>query len=142
MNFAKFLRTPFLQITSARLVLNWNKTKCLLLSRIAFLSLSDINKTLKIGITITWSFLLRYVSLEYHYDAGKTQSQYVIGLYRDVNPTKNRCRNNISCPVGYPPTPWIPLEYGRINDSPWWDWKSFCKASLELVLVMLKSFSI
>ena len=29
------------------------------------------------------------------------QSQYVIGLYRDVNPTKNRCRYNIACPLGY-----------------------------------------
>ena len=28
------------------------------------------------------------------------QSQYVIGLYRDVNPTKNRCRHNIRCPLG------------------------------------------
>ena len=25
------------------------------------------------------------------------QSQYVIGLYRDVNPAKNRCRHNIAC---------------------------------------------
>ena len=29
------------------------------------------------------------------------QSQYVIGLYRDVTPTKNRCRHNIGCPMGY-----------------------------------------
>ena len=29
------------------------------------------------------------------------QSQYVIGLYRDVNPTKNRCRHNIGCPLGF-----------------------------------------
>ena len=29
------------------------------------------------------------------------QSQYVIGLYRDVNPTKNRCRHNIGCPLGW-----------------------------------------
>ena len=28
------------------------------------------------------------------------RSQYVIGLYRDVNPTKNRCRLNIACPLG------------------------------------------
>ena len=28
------------------------------------------------------------------------QSQYVIGLYRDVNPTKNRCRYDIGCPLG------------------------------------------
>ena len=28
------------------------------------------------------------------------QSQYVIGLYRDVNPTKNQCRHNIGCPLG------------------------------------------
>ena len=28
------------------------------------------------------------------------QSQYVIGLYHDVNPTKNRCRHNIGCPLG------------------------------------------
>ena len=29
-----------------------------------------------------------------------SQSQYVIRLYRDVNPTKNRCRQNIGCPMG------------------------------------------
>ena len=29
------------------------------------------------------------------------QSQYVIGLYCDVNPTKSRCRHNIVCPLGY-----------------------------------------
>ena len=28
------------------------------------------------------------------------RSRYVIGLYRDVNPTKNRCRPNIVCPLG------------------------------------------
>ena len=28
------------------------------------------------------------------------QSQYVIGLYCDGNPTKNRCRHNIACPLG------------------------------------------
>ena len=28
------------------------------------------------------------------------QSQYVIGLYRDVNPTKNWCRPNVGCPMG------------------------------------------
>ena len=92
MNFAKFLRTPFLQNTFARLLLKWNKTKRLPLL-IAFSSLSDISTTLKIGITITWSFTLSYVIAITHYDAGKRyhitmshQSQYVIGLYRDVNP--------------------------------------------------------
>ena len=59
-NFAKFLRTPFWQITSGWLLLKWNKTKGLSLL-IAFSSLSGINTTLKIGITITWSFTLRYV---------------------------------------------------------------------------------
>ena len=29
------------------------------------------------------------------------QSHYVIGLHRDENPTKNRCRHNIACPLGY-----------------------------------------
>ena len=28
------------------------------------------------------------------------QSQYLIGLHRDENPTKNRCRHNIACPLG------------------------------------------
>ena len=28
------------------------------------------------------------------------RSQYVIGLYRDVNPIKNRCRPKIACPLG------------------------------------------
>ena len=28
------------------------------------------------------------------------RSQYVIGLYRDINPTKSRCRPNIACPLG------------------------------------------
>ena len=37
----------------------WNKT-CLPLL-IAFSSLSDINTTLKTGITVTWSFTLHYV---------------------------------------------------------------------------------
>ena len=36
-----------------------NETKCLLLL-IEFSSLSESNTTLKIGITITWSFTLRY----------------------------------------------------------------------------------
>ena len=59
-NFAKFLRTPFLQNNSERLPLKWNKTKCLPFL-IAFLFLFDINTALKIGITITWSFTMRYV---------------------------------------------------------------------------------
>ena len=59
LNSSKVLRTSFLQNISARLLLKWNKTKCLLLL-ITFSSLSDINTTLKIGITITWSFTLRY----------------------------------------------------------------------------------
>ena len=29
------------------------------------------------------------------------QSQYVIGLCLDVNPTKNQCRHNIGCPLGF-----------------------------------------
>ena len=28
------------------------------------------------------------------------QSQHVIGLYRDVDATKNRCCHNIRCPLG------------------------------------------
>ena len=28
------------------------------------------------------------------------QSQYVIGLHRDENPTKSRCCHNIVCPLG------------------------------------------
>ena len=60
MNFAKFLRTPFLQNTSGRVLLKRKKTKCLPIS-IEFSSFSDINTTLEIGITITWSFTLRYV---------------------------------------------------------------------------------
>ena len=59
-NFAKFLRTPFSQSTSKQLLLKWSKMNCLPLL-IAFSSLSDINTTLKIGITITWSFTLCYV---------------------------------------------------------------------------------
>ena len=27
------------------------------------------------------------------------QSQYVIAIYRDVNPTENRCRHDIACPL-------------------------------------------
>ena len=72
---------------------------------IAFSSLSDINTTLKIGITATRSFTLRYVI---NYDVGKRyhitmslQSQYVVGLNRDQNPTKNRCRHNIKCLLGF-----------------------------------------
>ena len=94
-NFAKFLRIPYLQNTYGRLLLKRNKTKCLP-SLIAFSSLSDINVTLKIGITLTWSFTLRYTIATkllwcwkkiLHNDS--LQFQYVIGLYRDVNPTKN-----------------------------------------------------
>ena len=105
-NFAKFLITPFLQNTSGWLLLKWNKTKCLPLL-IAFSYVSDINTTWKIDIIITWSFTMRYVTLQHHYDVGKRyhitmslQCQYVIGLYRDVYPTKNRCRYNIGCPLG------------------------------------------
>ena len=29
------------------------------------------------------------------------QSQYVLGLYQDVNPTKNRCHHNIGFPLGW-----------------------------------------
>ena len=35
------------------------------------------------------------------------QSQYVIGLYRHVNPTKNRCRHNFACPV-------LPFQFVKI----------------------------
>ena len=104
-NFAKFLRTPFLQNTSARLLLKWNKTKCLPLL-IAFSSLSDINTKLKIGITITWSFTLRCVIATTSLWCWKkiyndvTSISNVIGLYRNANPTKNQCRHNIGCPLG------------------------------------------
>ena len=47
------------------------------------------------------------LSLLHHYDVRKRnhitmspQSQYVAGLYRDVNLTKNRCRHNIGFPQG------------------------------------------
>ena len=47
------------------------------------------------------------LSLQHHYDVGKRyhitmspQSQNVIGLYRDVNLTKNQCRYNIGWPLG------------------------------------------
>ena len=105
-NFAKFLRISYLQNTSGRLLLKWNKTKCLP-SLTAFSSLSDINVTLKIGITLTWSFTLRYAiatiplwcwkKIPYN---DSLQFQYMIGLYRDVNPTKKRCHHNIGCPLG------------------------------------------
>ena len=42
------------------------------------------------------------------YDVGKRyhitmslQYQYVVGLHRDENPTKNHCRPNIACPLGW-----------------------------------------
>ena len=85
MNFEKFPRTPFLQNTAGQLLLKWNKTKCLLLL-IAYSPLTDINTTFKIGITIASNFTLLYV--------------IVIGLYRDVNLTRNRCHHNIGCPLG------------------------------------------
>ena len=47
------------------------------------------------------------LSLQHHCVFGKRyritmslQSQYVIGLYRHVNPTKKRCRHNTACPLG------------------------------------------
>ena len=50
-----------------------------------------------------------YIALRYRYNfmmlkkgiiSLSLQCQYVIGLYRDENPTKNRCRHNIACPLG------------------------------------------
>ena len=67
-----------------------------------------INTTLKIGITITWNFTLCYViatiSLwcwkRYHITMS-LQSQYVIIIYHNVNPTKKQRCYNIACPVGW-----------------------------------------
>ena len=49
----------------------------------------------------------RLEQLQHHYDIGKRylitisfQCQYVIGLHRDENPIKNRCRHNIEGPLG------------------------------------------
>ena len=52
-----------------------------------------------------------YIALRYRYNiimmlekryhiTMSLQSQYGIGLYCDVNPTKNRCRHNMECPLG------------------------------------------
>ena len=38
--------------------------------------------------------------LEKYHTTMSLQSQYVIDLYRDVNPTKNRCRHDIAYPLG------------------------------------------
>ena len=71
---------------------------------IAFSYLSDINTTLKIGITLTRSFTLCYVIATTwcwkRYITMSLQCQYVIGLYHDENPTKNWCRYNIVFPPG------------------------------------------
>ena len=106
MYFTKYLRTLFLQNTSGRLLLKQNKTKSLPLL-IEFSCLSDINTTLKIGIIITRSFNFATLSLQHQYDVGKRyhitmslQSQHIIGLYRDVDATKNRFCHNVRCPLG------------------------------------------
>ena len=80
-NFAKFLRIPYLLNAYGRLLLKRNKTKCLP-SLIAFSSLSDINVTLKIGITLTWSFTLRYTIATKYYDVGK---RYYITIHFNFN---------------------------------------------------------
>ena len=63
--------------------------------------------TLKIGITMTEVLHHLKLSVQYHYDVAKRyhiamslQCQYVVGLHRDENPTKKRCRHNISCQLG------------------------------------------
>ena len=66
-----------------------NKT-CLTLL-IVFSSLSDINTTLKIGITITLSFSLHYVI---------ATTSLLVGLHRDEIQQKKRCHHNAGCPLG------------------------------------------
>ena len=60
------------------------------------------------------------------------ESQYVIGLYRDVNPTKKRCRHNIGCPLSIFPK-WVkfPKETsGVLDERGVWLYNN--KVSLEL----------
>ena len=83
---------------------NWNK----LPSIFAFLFISDMNTTLKIGITVTWSFTLRYaISIPSLWRWKKismsVQCKYIIGLHRDKNPIIIGCRHNIACPLGWCP---------------------------------------
>ena len=43
-----------------------------------------------------------YIALRYRYNIIMMLEKeiiYIIGLYRDVNPTKNRCRHIIGCPL-------------------------------------------
>ena len=101
MNFPKFLRTPFLQNTLARLLLKWNKTTCLPLL-IAFSSLSDINTTLKIDITTTWSFTLRYVIAKTPLWCWKKISYNYATSISICNRSISRCKSdNIGCPLGW-----------------------------------------
>ena len=93
LNFSKVLRTPFLQNISARLLLKWNKTKCLLLL-ITLSSLSDINTTLKIGITITWSFTLRYVIATASLWCWKKISYNDVTSISIRNRSISRCKSN------------------------------------------------
>ena len=76
----------------------WNKTYLPLL--LAFSSLYDVNTTLKIGITIVWSFKLRYVITNIiilgKYHITTPLFIYEISLHRDENPTS---RYNIVCPL-------------------------------------------
>ena len=79
----------------------WNKATCLLLL-IAFSSLSDIITTLKIGITITWSFTLRYVIAATLWCWKKIS-------YNDVTSISKRNRSISRCKSNKKP---MSLQYG------------------------------
>ena len=78
---------------------------------IACSALSDINTTLKIGITIKWSLKLRYVvvvaslwcwkEISYNNVISVSVRSRSVGLYRNENQTKNRCHHNIAWPLLY-----------------------------------------
>ena len=78
---------------------------------IACSALSDINTTLKIGITIKWSLKLRYVvvvaslwcwkEISYNNVISVSVRSRSVGLNRNQNQTKNRCHHNIAWPLLY-----------------------------------------
>ena len=78
---------------------------------IACSTLSDINTTLKIGITIKWSLKLHYVvavaslwcwkEISYNDVISVSVRSRSVGLYCDENPTKNWCHHNVAWPLLY-----------------------------------------
>ena len=101
---------------------------------IAFSSLSDINTTLKIGVTITWSFMLHYVTATTSLWCWKNISYNDVTSISIRNQSISRCKSNkkpMSLQYGMPTGLWqtndflfsspgqfacpMPIECCRVN---------------------------